>query len=213
VSNAIGGAGGSGGSGGSVSFSNSGQPLTTLGNGSHGVLLQSIGGGGGNGGGALSHTVGVLFSSSLAVGGAGGSGGSGGSVSATSSGAISTLSPDAMGLLAQSIGGGGGNAGTALAKSFAAAGDPEFPSVEFSTAVGGQGGSGGAGGAVSVTNTGSLTTAGAPPMACWPRASPAAAATVGIPPPAAPWRRARPVACRSTPPSVAPAATPTLPAA
>ena len=160
VSNAIGGAGGSGGSGGSVSFSNSGQPITTLGNGSHGVLLQSIGGGGGNGGGALSHTVGVLFSASLAVGGAGGSGGSGGSVSATSSGAISTFSPDAMGLLAQSIGGGGGNAGTALAKSFAAAGDPEFPSVEFSTAVGGKGGSGGAGGAVSVTNTGSLTTAG-----------------------------------------------------
>jgi hypothetical protein len=65
-----------------------------------------------------------------------------------------------MGLLAQSIGGGGGNAGTALAKSFAAAGDPQFPTVQFSTAVGGKGGSGGAGGTVNVSTTGALTTAG-----------------------------------------------------
>ena len=160
VSNAIGGAGGGGGSGGAVTFTNTGQPVTTSGNGAHGVLLQSIGGGGGNGGGALSHSVGVIFSDSMALGGSGGSGGAGGSISATSSGAITTSSPDAMGLVAQSIGGGGGNAGSALAKSFAAAGDPQFPTVEFSTAVGGKGGSGGAGGTVNVSTTGALPTAG-----------------------------------------------------
>jgi hypothetical protein len=117
VSNAIGGAGGGGGSGGAVTFTNTGQPLSTSGNGAHGVLLQSIGGGGGNGGGALSHTIGVTFSESLALGGSGGSGGAGGSVSATSSGAITTTSPDAMGLVAQSIGGGGGNGGGGSAPS------------------------------------------------------------------------------------------------
>ncbi len=160
VSNAIGGAGGSGGAGGTVIFTNGGQSIITAGNGAHGVLLQSIGGGGGNGGGALAYSAGVIFAESLAVGGNGGSGGAGGAVYATNGGAITTASPDAMGLVAQSIGGGGGNAGGALTKSFAAAGDPEIPTLQFSTAVGGTGGSGGAGGAVTITNTGLLTTTG-----------------------------------------------------
>ena len=165
-SNAIGGAGGSGGAGGDITFSNNGQPITTgstsanTGNGAHGVLLQSIGGGGGTGGGAISHVVGATFGESLAVGGTGGSGGAGGSVTVTNSGAITTYNPDAMGLLVQSIGGGGGNAGGAMAKALTIAADPDFPTLSFSTAVGGTGGSGGAGGTITITNTGSLTTAG-----------------------------------------------------
>jgi hypothetical protein len=165
-SSAIGGAGGSGGAGGTILFTNNGQPISTgsaasnTGNGAHGVLLQSIGGGGGTGGGAISHSAGVIFAESLAVGGTGGSGGAGGAITATNSGAITTSNPDAIGLLVQSIGGGGGNAGGAMAKALAIAGDPQFPTLAFSTTVGGTGGSGGAGGTITIANTGNLSTAG-----------------------------------------------------
>ncbi len=159
-STAIGGAGGSGGVGGTVDVSQQGA-IATTGEQSAGVVAQSVGGGGGSGGAALSHSVGVFFSAAIALGGNGGSGGGGGEVDVTNSGTISATGPDSIGMLVQSIGGGGGNAGSALAKSLAIADDPEIPTLSFSTAVGGTGGSGGAGGAVTAQNTaGSVATQG-----------------------------------------------------
>ena len=158
--NAIGGAGGSGGNGDSVSFSQNWGSITTAGQGSAAVLLQSVGGGGGNGGAALAHSAGLLFSEAVSVGGGGGSGGIGGTVTVTgcascqaSNPDISTSGPDSIGILAQSIGGGGGNGGAALAKSLAIAGDSkELPTISASFSLGGSGGSGGNGGAVTINN-------------------------------------------------------------
>lgn len=151
----IGGSGGSGGDGGSVDFSSLDFVLTTgalaadSGEGSPGVLLQSVGGGGGNGGAALTHSVGVGFSAAMALGGGGGDGGDGGTVNAAPAAtAFTTYGVDAIGLLAQSIGGGGGSGGLALAKALAIAADPELPSVTATFSLGGTGGLGGSGGAV-----------------------------------------------------------------
>ena len=162
IATGIGGAGGSGGSGGQVTFTN-GSSLLTTGEQSYGALLQSVGGGGGNGGAANAYSVGVAFSASVAVGGSGGSGGIGGAVSATNTGTISTAGPDAIGLLAQSIGGGGGNAGSALAKSlaFGVPGEPEIPTISASVSIGGAGGATGAGNTVTVvSNAGTIATQG-----------------------------------------------------
>ncbi|MBU0610449.1 MAG: autotransporter domain-containing protein, partial [Armatimonadetes bacterium] len=149
---------------------------------SHGILVQSIGGGGGTGGfsasGALSKGT---NSKDLAVslGGFGGAGGDAGAVTVTNSGHIATLAgfsgfidPDevaeepsldpigaysygAVGILAQSIGGGGGNGGFAFA---GAVGGTEGKSLAVS--MGGFGGAGGIGSDVTVTNDGIIDTVG-----------------------------------------------------
>ena len=130
-----GGSGGQSSNGGTVSLNNALQ-VTTHGNGSHGVLVQSLGGGAGNGGGSYG-----LF------GDAGGSraGGDGGTVSLTNSDSITTKGDAAYGILAQSIGGQGGDGGSAVGL------------VSFS----GTGGVGGNGGNVSVNATaGTISTEG-----------------------------------------------------
>ncbi|MCK9376583.1 MAG: hypothetical protein M0P73_10575 [Syntrophobacterales bacterium] len=140
----VGGYGGSGGDGGQVGLTNSGQ-VTTLGEQSTGVLAQSVGGGGGNGGFSANLTFNKqTFSASVDVGGSGGSGGQGNSVSVTNTGTIITLGGQSTGLLAQSVGGGGGNAG------FGAAGNIDPGSTtnmtfDMNLAIGGNGGSGGDG--------------------------------------------------------------------
>ncbi|WP_127089982.1 autotransporter outer membrane beta-barrel domain-containing protein [Aquabacter cavernae] len=87
------------------------------------------------------------------VGGTGGKGGAGGVVSVENSGSIVTLGASSWGVFAQSIGGGGGVAGSATAT-----GDNMW---NLNLSVGGMGGDGGAGGAVTVTNDGSIATSGA----------------------------------------------------
>jgi len=114
---ALGGSGGGGGNGGAVT-GNLGGTITTAGTGAIGGLVQSIGGGGGNAGSA---------SGVISVGGKGGSASTGSTVDITLSGGISTSGEAGIGILGQSIGGGGGNAGSAQGVS----------------AVGGQGGAGG----------------------------------------------------------------------
>lgn len=163
---AIGGSGGSGGTGGAVNFyawngfTQTGV-LTTNGEASAGLLAQSIGGGGGSGGAAYSYNVGVIFSAAIAVGGHGGTGGDGGTVNIASSSLIQTGGLDSAGMIAQSIGGGGGHAGAALAKSQAIpVEDPPLPEVSVSAAIGGTGGAGGAGGTVNLQNDGTIKTQG-----------------------------------------------------
>ncbi|MFS8035499.1 hypothetical protein ACI7BZ_00810 [Xanthobacter sp. AM11] len=153
----LGGEGGVGGNGGRVNVSSDslGRILTheDL---SFGILAQSIGGGGGNGGIAGG---GWSFGLSTAIGGAGAAGGDGGAVSVSNYSFVSTGDADrdtgaaATGILAQSIGGGGGTGGLADARALGI--------LSFSMAVGGNGGAGGRGGTVSVTNGGSVRTSGA----------------------------------------------------
>ena len=126
----IGGNGSKGGSGSDVSVSNFGR-IVTEGDGARGIIAQSIGGGGGDGG-----STGGMVS----VGGSGSGGGDGASVNVTNDGVIMTGGQDAMGIIAQSIGGGGGNGGSSVAVG-------AFAGV----AVGGAGGKGGSGDQVKVT--------------------------------------------------------------
>jgi uncharacterized protein with beta-barrel porin domain len=101
----LGAANGAAGDGGAVTLSSSGE-VSTAGTDAHAIIAQSIGGGGGfvqafgSTGTPLTLTV------------AGGSGsGSGGAVSVTAAGAVTTSGAGADGIIAQSIGGGGGLVG------------------------------------------------------------------------------------------------------
>lgn len=144
-----GGNGGAAGTGGTVRVvQNSTGSIDTEGAGAAGILAQSVGGGyatdaytmarntassgGGSGGGG-----GILPFNS---GGEGGDGGTGGAVEVDYSGAIRTEGDGAEGIMAQSVGGGGGAGGRKLSVT-------PFLSV----ALGGGGGSGGAGGNVDFT--------------------------------------------------------------
>lgn len=126
----VGGDGSRGGSGSTVTVSNTGR-IETQANGARGVVAQSIGGGGGDGGSS---------GGMVAVGGSGAGGGTGGNVNITNDGVILTGGNDAMGILAQSIGGGGGNGvSSGQVGLFSGVG------------IGGYGGAGGAGGTVNLS--------------------------------------------------------------
>ncbi|VVE47736.1 outer membrane autotransporter barrel domain-containing protein 8 [Pandoraea iniqua] len=138
----VGGTGGSGGDGVGASVFNKGR-VTTAGDGAAAIVAQSIGGGGGQGGTAASTSVSSLMSSidnllgvvagkvgsyfdlspnvgtNVAVGGSGGSGGNGGPVSIANSGLLATKGFSSPGIVAQSVGGGGG-AGVATAQNLEA---------------------------------------------------------------------------------------------
>ena len=124
-----------------VSVTNSADAvILTQGVGAYGIEAQSVGGGGGNGGGNSE-------AAAVTVGGEAGSAGNGERVQVVNDGRlIQTMGDNAIGIVAQSIGGSGG------------AGGGSFLSL---IAVGGSGGSGGAGGEVDVTNNGIIVTGSA----------------------------------------------------
>jgi len=135
------GAGGKAGDAGTVVVSMGSTNITTTGFAAAGVLAQSIGGAGGNGAGTsgiFSHT-----------GGHGGEGGNASEVDVASyewtatqpTSLISTSGADSMGIVAQSIGGGGG-----------AGGAVQTGSLGVGVAIGGDGESGGTGGVVTLYN-------------------------------------------------------------
>ena len=175
VSLAIGGAGGSGGWANTVTVQTSGATLTTNGASAAGIVAQSIGGGGGSGGTAQSLDVNLGFSLGVTVGGSAGLGGSANKVSVTldntsvstaglthgrppaAPGSKAVDQTDSYGILAQSIGGGGGNGGSVASQSIALeAPIPDGTSFAIGTAVavGASGGSGGDGSEVDVTLSG-----------------------------------------------------------
>lgn len=127
-----------GGDGSTVTVSNGGE-IQTKGVASRGIMAQSIGGGGGAGGTATGLVA-------LAMGGVGSNGGSGGAVSVTNTGTgtIHTLGDLADGIMAQSIGGSGGQGANAYGL----------------VSIGGSGSKGGSGSTVSVTNYGRIDTEG-----------------------------------------------------
>ncbi|MBI4996282.1 MAG: hypothetical protein HZC22_05155 [Rhodocyclales bacterium] len=143
----VGGASGASGDGKEVSIDHTGT-IATTGKGSVAVLAQSIGGGGGVGGVGA---IGDADSVQLSFGGDGGSAGDGGLVHVVIHGDIDTSEVVAHGIMAQSIGGGGGYAGnvdlgvTGFGDAFAFAGD---------------GGNAGNGGEVKVENFGNIVTRG-----------------------------------------------------
>ncbi len=130
----VGGRAGSGGGSGVVTINDSGS-VSTDGDRSTALFAQSVGGGGGNGGDAVSISEAVA----VAVGGAGGLGGAGEKVFVTADGSdIDTAGDSAHGIHAQSVGGGGGNGGLAVAGTV-----PGGSSLNVSVALGGNGGGGG----------------------------------------------------------------------
>ncbi|MCW8039873.1 ESPR-type extended signal peptide-containing protein [Acinetobacter entericus] len=138
--------------------------IATFGNGSSGIAAQSIAGAGGNGGFGLSVAASSnlsedkkALSASVAVGGFGGNGDAAGKANVDSEGLINTFGNYSNGVLAQSIGGGGGNGGMAMTVDASLAKN----SMGLSASVGGWGGTGGTGGAVDVKRLGDIATDGA----------------------------------------------------
>ncbi|TSD90205.1 autotransporter outer membrane beta-barrel domain-containing protein [Mycobacterium sp. KBS0706] len=158
----VGGSGSAGGDGGEVDLINLGR-IQTTGDFGHGVLAQSVGGGGGNGGDVL--TVSTI--ASIGIGGNAANGGDGGTVCVDNTGTIcsdgsgpagqaatiTTTGNYAVGLMAQSVGGGGGNGGSVQ----------NYSALSFvALQIGGKGGDGGIGkGATVQQNDLTLTTGGA----------------------------------------------------
>ena len=152
---ALGGTGGVGNKGGDVNVTNDGI-VVTKGLAAHAIVAQSIGGGGGTGGMAISTTMKLNTASpasnsatraSINIGGNGGSGGDGGIVTVINHGGLGTYLDASVGILAQSIGGGGGNGRSVVTGSLAGS-----QGNSLSISVGGTGGTGGTGGSVIVKN-------------------------------------------------------------
>ncbi len=99
-----------------VTVKNDGQILTSGAN-AIGIFAQSVGGGGGSGGFAGGLSVGSSGSIANTVGGAAAGAGNGDQVTVSNTGLVRTLGANAVGVLAQSIGGGGGNGGFSLSAS------------------------------------------------------------------------------------------------
>ncbi|MBN2468986.1 MAG: autotransporter domain-containing protein, partial [Deltaproteobacteria bacterium] len=177
IESSIGGQGGSGGDGGTVSVDNI-NTIWTTGSFSSGILAQTVGGGGGTGGANLnvspdqnnlqniadlSHSVGLKMS--LSIGGQAGSG-NGGDVTVTNSGNIVTEGVFSHGLVAQSVGGGGGLGGY-IATMEATVEGSKIADITDSIENGsldihlkGNNGSSGNGGGVTVTNSGDIVAEG-----------------------------------------------------
>jgi hypothetical protein len=152
----LGGKSGSGSTGGEAILDAKGD-VYTEGSFAHGIVAQSVGGGGGQGAVAISGSFSANARAfGLGFGSDGGSGGSSGYVKLDHTGYVETLGDGAKGVLAQSIGGGGGNGGYAVSFSIAA------ERGSFAGAIGGKGGgSGGFSGKVDLTNIGDVRTHGA----------------------------------------------------
>lgn len=176
----FGGDGGSGGHGGDVTATNE-SDIETDGAFAHGIVAQSIGGGGGSGGSAmtfefsntdlpipeipvLDDVVG-LTNIEMTLQGSGGGGGDGGDVELFSAGDIWTAGDFAMGVVAQSIAGGGGLAGmynphgitgSAFADAMIGMLMDTDAGISFAGSVGGQG----TAGDVLVHHTGTIRTLG-----------------------------------------------------
>ncbi len=173
----LGGTGGTGGVAGSVRVDNN-AAVTTLGDGSHGIYAQSVGGGGGEGGyagvtesevysAAVETITGMLSKDSAdenkgstrisaLVGGKGGTGAVAGTVDVTNTNSIVTTGRESFGINATSVGGGGGDGGMVVSGNIAGGNSTKA----FTINVGGEGGDGGAGKAVSIINEGTVHTTG-----------------------------------------------------
>ncbi len=155
----FGGDGGLGADAGSVTVFSGGNIETGINGGSvnaNGIMAQSVGGGGGNGGNSIAFSPLVA----VAVGGSGNMGGNGSNVRVLRDNPngllatqydITTHGYASNAIMAQSIGGGGGNGGYAVSASVGNV-------ASFSVGVGGNGAGGGSAGSVRVETLGTLNT-------------------------------------------------------
>ncbi len=148
----IGGGGGSAGNGKAVTVTTSG-PIATVGDNAIGVLAQSVSRGGGKGGFTFAGSQVSLGAVNVGVGGNGGSGGKSGDVTLTNEGSVATRGVESTALLAQSLGGGGGQGSGVVAAS-------ALSVANVGVSVGGKGGAAGNAGNVVLTNSGALRTEG-----------------------------------------------------
>ena len=159
ISVGIGGSGGGGGAAGDVDAS--AASISTAGDGSDGFLAQSVGGGGGNGGFSIAGSIGAGGTGgggiSVGIGGSASNGGSSGNVTATVTGNVVTLGDQSDAIVAQSLGGGGGNGGFTVAGGIGAGGTG---GGAVSVGIGGSGGDGGNSGGVTLTVAGLTQTTG-----------------------------------------------------
>ena len=148
----VGGSGGASGDGGDVLVTsgdrstNTSRTIVTQGDGSFGIAAQSIGGGGGIGGAGVTGPLGTV-----GIGGAGGAAGDGKTVTVDVLGNIVTNGKAAHGIMAQSIGGGGGIAGAI---------DRGIINTGIGLGFQRTGGSGGSGGNVTINSEGTIQTKG-----------------------------------------------------
>jgi len=145
--------GGDGGSSGDVELDIAGS-VTTSGNKASALVAQSIAGGGGSAIGVISVEVLAMESIAGTIGGSGGSGGPAGTVTVKNEADLSTDGTHSHGILAQSLGGDGGNGGFTVGAGLTAG---EY-TADLSAEVGGSGGDGGTAGTVEVVNTGLIAT-------------------------------------------------------
>ena len=144
-----------------VTITNTGT-IITLGDSSHAILAQSVGGGGGLGGDSATTSAAAGTNTqrsvnlSLSLGGSGSLGGNAGAVNVFQSGQIYTVGANSYGILAQSIGGGGGAGGTSVSTPSGGTGNL----LQLAVGIGGKGGPGGYAGAVNVVSSGGITTYG-----------------------------------------------------
>ena len=139
---------------GNVMNSTNSNPTLTTGAGSIGLIAQSIGGGGGAEGQTGDVVLGSGATIKAVVGGSSTQGGSGDTVTFVNSGAVQTSGDNAGGVLAQSIGGGGGLGAYSLG---VITGTP----ASITLTAGGSEGAYDSGAAVTVTNTATILTTGA----------------------------------------------------
>ena len=152
----VGGKGGEGGIGGAVNVISSAQ-VHTFNKNAVGILAQSVGGGGGTGGRAASGGIASKKNGfNMTVGGGGGVGNIGGVVDVDNSGVIITDGVGSHGVLAQSLGGGGGNAGMSI--NVIGKVEGEARQTRVAVAIGGTSGNGDESSDVTVTNTGGIGT-------------------------------------------------------
>ncbi len=151
----VGGSAGSGAQSGNVSVTKSGSIRTHAEN-SHGILAQSLSGGGGNGGvtAAFSVTNEDATDYQVSVGGSGGESNNAGDVSIVNAADVAASGVGSLGLVAQSIGGGGGTGGG----NHMVSAPGETAANTVSVTVGGSGGAGGGAGEVQIVNSGAIVT-------------------------------------------------------
>jgi len=137
VNASVGGAGAGGGDGKKVILKTTGTFIETFNDRSVGVFAQSVGGGGGDGGFSVAGSISTGPAVSFSMGGSAGSGGDGDVVELDSSSNVSTGGDKSHGIVAQSIGGGGGSGG------FSVAGSISTGNAAVSASIGGSGGDGG----------------------------------------------------------------------
>ena len=164
----IGGAGGGGGDAGkvdsTVSAAGSGTAaFKTEGKKSPGIVAQSIGGGGGSGGmnisGGLNFTGESGANVQVGVGGLGGGGGDANEVTLTATGDVETLQDGSHGVVAQSIGGGGGTGGMNISGGVGLNFSGSSTSGGATIGIGGFGGSAGDAGPVTLVYEGTINAA------------------------------------------------------